>query len=132
MVLGISGNSTNDRFFTDGAENSYSQTGRTGGTASGAWQLGANFLVNNSPLTYYYFAGWSGQLTPAQIQQASLAMTQTVAARGVQVSPNGELGASLSLTGIGDSITEAFGATSWLSSLALTGSYTIVNQGTTN
>lgn len=130
LVMGLAGNSTNDRFFTDGVEAKYASSGRSGGTnGANPWLFGSNFLSPYSQQTYYYFAGWAAQLTPAQILQASIAMNATVSTRGVQTAPLNTLGAGVYLQAIGDSITEAFGATSWVNQMSLVGGYTLVNQG---
>lgn len=132
-IQGISGSST-DRFFTDGVENTYSSTGASAGSqTSGHLVFGRN---NFSQPGYfdgqlYYFVGWSGQLTTAQLIAASKEVTHTVGSRGVVTTPQTRLGAYTALVAAGDSITDGFGAsTPWPSLLTVSSSYnSIVNYG---
>lgn len=132
-VQGLAGNSTNDRFFTDGVENAYTQTGRSGGG-----QTSGNLLIGRTNFSQpgffdgilYNFAGWAGQITPAQVLAASNVLKATAHSYGVQTEPMSELNAIISINAIGDSITDGFGAsTAWPSLLSLTGGYTVYNNG---
>lgn len=132
-VQGLSGNSTVDRLFTDGQEMIYSFQNASGGTiTAGNWTMGA-FGGLNSFLTFYYFAGWTAQLTPAQIQQASLAMNAAVQARGVLIAPLTSPTNVPKLLAVGDSITCCGGSATtvwWPSNLSINSAYSAVtNEG---
>lgn len=132
-VQGLSGNSTKDRFFTDGIEDSYlSQNGPNGGSYSGSWFIGAQAGATNQTV-YYYLAAWAAQLTPTQVQIASQAMTAAVTARGVQTSPPVFYNNTPRFMAVGDSITCCGGASTtnwWPSLISINSAYgTPVNEG---
>lgn len=122
----------NDRLFLDGVEISYqSRSNINAGFQTGNWYLGLQTGAQDT-ITYYYYASWAAVLTPAQIQQASFAMTQAVSARGVPIVPPSIPTAVAALHTQGDSITCCAGAstTEWYPSLlSLTATYTVLNEG---
>ena len=83
--------------------------------------------------TFYYFAAWPGQLTAAQIQQASITITQNVAARGVPIAPPSTPTAAVTIHTVGDSITCCAGAstTEWYPTLlSVNAGYgSVLNEG---
>lgn len=133
-ILGQAGQaSTTDRFFVDGAEQLYTQTG-----ASGGLQTASNYVFgrnNFSQPGFYdgtldYFVGWAAQPTAAQIQAASQSITSSVMAKGVPIQPSTVLTPTIVFEAAGDSITDGFGATTpWTANMTLVGGYTIVNNG---
>lgn len=132
LVQGLSSNSTTDRLFTDGVENTYATTGVSGNIQNtGNMLIGTSGTGGGSYLIFYYLAGWAAQLTPAQVQQASNTIRQTVALRGVQTSPTSISTAFPTLLAVGDSITFGFGATtSWPAQLVVNSAYAnVVNEG---
>lgn len=141
-IQGQSANSTTDRLFIDGQESlNYNTQGRAGAQTSGNLRLGRSKSGPGalwSNLSFYYLAGWSAQLTPAQISQASYGIAQTVAARGAQIAPYVKQYAQAltsapfsNLIAAGDSITFGHGATTnWPAQLVLnTSVYAVINQG---
>lgn len=133
-IQGLSSNSTNDRFFTDGVENSYSGTGRTGGGQTlGHLVFGRNNFSQPGYFfgTLYNFVGWPGQITAAQATAVSNLLKNTAQANGVQVNPPAALTSYASIITAGDSITDGFGATTpWPSLLTVSGNYSnIINDG---
>lgn len=131
-VLGLSSNSTNDQFYQDGV-NDTAYGGRNGGAALGIWYLSPQGGGINTT-TWYYLVAWPGQLTAAQVQQASYSMTQTVAARGVPTQPTAVVTQKPTIIAVGDSITCCGGTvTTWWPGL-LTGNVssaygTVINEG---
>jgi lysophospholipase L1-like esterase len=118
-VMGKTANSTQDQIFNDGIEENYvARNGPNGTHQSGNWVLGQPVSAN-ATATWYYFAAWPQQLTSAQIQQASIAMTQAVSARGVPVTPPSPTTTITYIRAVGDSITCCAGAvtTQWYPTL---------------
>lgn len=143
LVVGLTSNSTNDRLFLDGYEDTYRQQGRAGGIplSSTFLTIGAGGGANPGTFTgdMNYFVGWSTQLTAAQVMTASTAIKQTVAQRGVNLDPPTVLLAGNYIVAIGDSITYGFQNTppgptpySWLNHMSLTSAttYTLDNNAT--
>lgn len=132
-VQGLSNNSTNDRFFTDGVENTYSGSGRTGGgQTSGHLVFGRNNFSQPGYFfgTLYNFVGWPGQITAAQATAASNVLKNAALSNGVQVTPPAVLTSAITFTGVGDSITDGFGATTpWTGEMTLNAGYAIINEG---
>lgn len=133
-ILGQAGQtSTTDRFFVDGLEQLYTQTG-----ASGGLQTANNYVIGRNNFSQpgyydgqlYYFVGWATQPTVAQIKATSFSLINTVAAKGVQTVSTFAVNPTISFIAAGDSITDGWlASTPWTSNMTLVGGYTIVNEG---
>jgi len=140
-VLGTS-SSNPDRVYIDGVEYPYTTQSFSFGS-----QTGGNLFLSGGGVSPYGQSGLLGtmyrarffgaQLTAAQVLSDSLALTNEVAARGVQVTPQPILSNSPMLHIIGDSIACSWNGTqcsdsySWSSQLTLTNqpAYTRTNWG---
>ena len=140
-ILGVvagTGSGNVDHLYLDGVEvATYTMQGSSAGTLSAGnlWLGSTNTGVwAGSGLfgTMYRFVAYSGQLSAAQVQSATVAIRQDVASRGVSVTPTTAILNSPQLHTIGDSITYGSGvSTPWPLLLTLTNqpSYTINNWG---
>jgi len=129
VTLGVAGSSV-DHFYLDGVEvGSYISQGASSGVqTSGNLFLGTSLVspFNTSGLngTFYRFLAYNSQLTSSQIADASWAIQQEIASRGVAVSPQPTLLSTPQLHAVGDSITygvyNSSASYGWPSKLALT------------
>lgn len=131
-VMGNSGAA--DKFYTDGVlQSMQGSNGSSGGFGSSAWVIGSMISGDVNMPTWYYLASWAAQLTAAQVQQASIAMTQAVAARGIPISPPNTATDAPVIHTSGDSITCCAGAstTEWYPTLlSVNAGYgSVLNEG---
>lgn len=141
VTLGTNTSSDPDVIYVDGVPCSsynYSASASSGVMSSGNYFLGstaANTFANLGIVgTLYFSETFSTELTPAQVATEAGAISNSVASRGVPLTPT-PIGLALpEIIGSGDSITYGFGATtSWIANLTLTNqpTYVINNLGIT-
>lgn len=133
-VLGT-GSGNLDHVYIDGVEYPYStQYSSFGLQTSGNYFLGGSGIspYDQSGLmgTMYRARFFSTQLTPAQIQSDSLALTREIAARGVAVDPQPILSSTPVMHIIGDSIACSWNGSQCSDSYSWSSQLTLLNQPT--
>jgi lysophospholipase L1-like esterase len=134
FVLGT-GSGNLDHVYIDGVEYPY-----VAQSASFGLQSGGSYFLGGSGISPYAGSGLLGtmyrarffptQLTPAQIQSDSLALTREVAARGVAVDPQPVLSSTPVMHIVGDSIACSWNGSQCSDSYSWSSQLTLLNQPT--